>query len=205
MPTLESLTALTLASLAVMGSPGPATISVTAVGGTFGVKRALPYLAGLILGTTTVLLIVAAGLTTVLLSLPFLAPVLVAGSLVYVLDLAYRIATAPPLAEIHPAAVAPPLWGGLALGIANPKAYFAIAAVFAANRLAADPPLDAIEKTPVITRAQSRIGRRARRLFRAGAGSTRRLRAPLALSRYLGFRGWLGVRYHWRIVRALPG
>jgi len=49
--TAQLLT-LILAALVVMGSPGPSTMSVTAVGAAFGFRRALAYLAGLVLGTT---------------------------------------------------------------------------------------------------------------------------------------------------------
>jgi threonine/homoserine/homoserine lactone efflux protein len=150
MPDWTSLASLVLTSLAVMGSPGPATVSVTAVGATFGVRRTLPYLVGLILGTSAVLAIVAAGLTAALLSLPFLAPALIGASLAYVLFLAYQIATAPPLSAIDPAVDAPGVPGGIILGVANPKAYFAIGAVFAANRLAVDPATEALMKTAVL-------------------------------------------------------
>ena len=50
------LLALLLSSLAIMGSPGPATISLTAAGSVHGVRRSLGYLAGIVLGTTIVLL-----------------------------------------------------------------------------------------------------------------------------------------------------
>jgi hypothetical protein len=42
-----SLGPLLLASAAIMGSPGPATISLVGVGSAFGVRRALPYLVGI--------------------------------------------------------------------------------------------------------------------------------------------------------------
>src|SRR4051812_41633491 len=42
---------LLLTSLALMGSPGPSTVSVTAVGAAFGLRRSLAYVLGLILGT----------------------------------------------------------------------------------------------------------------------------------------------------------
>ena len=45
--------ALVLTSLAIMGSPGPATISLTATGSAFGVRRSLGYLTGIVIGTTT--------------------------------------------------------------------------------------------------------------------------------------------------------
>ena len=50
------LLSLIVASLVVMGSPGPSTVSVTAVGAAFGLGRSLGYLSGLIAGTVAVLL-----------------------------------------------------------------------------------------------------------------------------------------------------
>jgi threonine/homoserine/homoserine lactone efflux protein len=133
-----------------MGSPGPATISIAAVGSTFGIARALPYLVGLVTGTTGVLVIVALGLSAALLALPAIGPALTIASVAYVVYLAWRIASAPPLAAAGPASAPPSLWGGGVLGIANPKAYVAIAAVFAANRVATDPAADALAKTLVL-------------------------------------------------------
>ena len=97
-----------------------------------------------------VLVAVAAGVSAALLSLPAIGPVLTVGSVLYIVYLAWRIATAPPLAEIDPAIAPPPLWGGVALGVANPKAYVAIGAVFAANRLTIDPATDALAKTAIL-------------------------------------------------------
>ncbi|WP_342360724.1 LysE family translocator [Terrarubrum flagellatum] len=133
-----ALLSLILSSLIVMGSPGPSTVSVTAVGAAFGFRRSLPYAAGLILGTTVVLAAVASGAVALLLSVPAAATALTILSAVYMLWLAFRIATAPPLGEPDAARQAPPLAAGLALAIANPKAWFAIAAVFAGVTLFRD-------------------------------------------------------------------
>jgi len=132
---LSSLASLVLAAAVVMGSPGPSTMSITAAGAAFGLRRSLGYLAGLVMGTTTVLMAVALGLLTLLLSLPWLAPGLIAASGIYILYLAFRIATAPPLSRQARPVAAPSLAGGFFLAIANPKAYAAIAAVFAGTRL----------------------------------------------------------------------
>ena len=131
-PTLLSLV---LASAVVMGSPGPATMSVTAIGASFGFRRSLPYAAGIILGTAAVLAAVAAGLVSVLMAQPRLAPVLVGLSAVYMVYLAFRIATAPPLSAPGGRAGAPKFLGGFLFALANPKAYVAIAAVFGASTL----------------------------------------------------------------------
>jgi threonine/homoserine/homoserine lactone efflux protein len=145
-----SVGALIVASLAVMGSPGPATISIAAVGSAYGVRRSLKYLIGIILGTTLVLIAVATGLTATLLAVPALRPVLVVISAAYILWLAYHIATAPPFAQQRETSDAPSLTGGTLLAVANPKAWVAIAAVFASARLAETATLDAAAKTVVL-------------------------------------------------------
>jgi threonine/homoserine/homoserine lactone efflux protein len=144
------LLTLVLAAVVVMGSPGPSTMSVTAVGAAFGLRRSLRYLAGLIAGTVTVLIAVATGVVSLLLSVPHAAPVLVAASAAYILYLAYKIATAPPLSKLDGDVTAPSFMGGFLLAIANPKAYVAIAAVFAGTTLADNPTPDALLKTAVL-------------------------------------------------------
>jgi threonine/homoserine/homoserine lactone efflux protein len=142
---------LVVASVAIMGSPGPATISLTAVGSAYGVRRCLAYLVGIILGSATVLVAVATGVTATLLAVPAMRVVLLAISAAYILWLAYHIATAPPLAAETATAGAPALAAGLVLGIANPKAWVAIAAVFASARLADSATTDAAAKIAVLT------------------------------------------------------
>lgn len=127
----QQVLTLVLAAMVVMGSPGPATISVTAVGAAFGLRLSLGYTSGVVLGTIVVLLIVAAGVFGAITSLPGLAPVLSIASAGYILYLAFKIATAPPLAESGSTATRPDLASGLMLAVANPKAYVAIGAVFA--------------------------------------------------------------------------
>jgi len=146
-----SLGPLLLAATAIMGSPGPATVSLVAVGSVYGVRRSLPYLVGIIVGTTAVLVAVATGITAALLAVPALSSVLLAISAAYILWLAYHIATAPPLSRQTAASAAPSLAGGALLGVANPKAWVAIAAVFASVELADAPAADAAAKTVALT------------------------------------------------------
>lgn len=131
----SSITALILAALVITGSPGPSIMSATAVGAAFGFRHALSYVSGLMAGTTVVLLAVAAGLLSLLLSLPRMATALVTISVVYITYLAFRIATAPPLSSNVELPRAPSFGGGFLLAVANPKAFIAIAAVFASNAL----------------------------------------------------------------------
>lgn len=146
-----SVAPLLVTSLAIMGSPGPATISLTAVGSAYGVRRSLAYLIGIIVGTTIVLVAVATGITATLLAVPALRSVLIAVSAAYILWLAYHVATAPPLAAQTAASDAPSLAGGTLLSVANPKAWVAIAAVFASSRLADSSAADATAKVALLT------------------------------------------------------
>ena len=82
--------------------------------------------------------------------MPAARPVLIGVAVLYILHLAFHIATAPPLDARSRAAAAPSLAGGLLLGVANPKAWLAIAAVFVSVRLASSPAVDAGLKTCVL-------------------------------------------------------
>jgi threonine/homoserine/homoserine lactone efflux protein len=144
-----SLGSLVLISLAIMGSPGPATISLIAAGSVYGVRRSLAYLVGVIVGTTTVLIAVGTGMTAALQALPVIGSALLWISTAYILWLAYHIATAGPLSE--ETAAAPSFAGGALLGLANPKGWVGIAAVFGSAHLADDAATDGAAKTAVLT------------------------------------------------------
>ena len=135
-----------------MGSPGPANIGATASATAFGLRRSLPYLLGSIMGTTAVLVAVAAGLASLLLAQPHLGPALLALSVCYLLHLAYKIATAPPLAVVDARAEAPAWSSGVVLAVANPKAYAALGTVFTGSTLGLPTELlDTLVKTLILT------------------------------------------------------
>lgn len=142
---------LLVTALAIMGSPGPATISLTAAGSAYGVRRSLGYLAGIVAGTVVVLVAVATGITATLLAVPALRSVLLVVSAAYILWLAWRIATAPRVRDQPTTAAAPSLAGGVLLGVANPKAWVAIAATFASVRLADPATADAAAKVALLS------------------------------------------------------
>jgi threonine/homoserine/homoserine lactone efflux protein len=146
----RSIGPLLLTALAVMGSPGPATISLAAAVSAYGVRRSLGYLIGLMVGTAIVLIAVATGITTTLLAVPAMRAVLIGVSAAYILWLAYRIATATRLGDRAATRAAPSLVGGMVLGVANPKAWVAIAAVFANARLSETATTDAAAKIAVL-------------------------------------------------------
>jgi threonine/homoserine/homoserine lactone efflux protein len=142
---------LLVTSLAIMGSPGPATISLTAAGSAYGIRRSLGYLVGIVVGTTLVLVAVATGITAALLVVPGLRIGFVVVSAAYILWLAYRVATAPPLGTEAPVGEVPSVAGGTLLGVANPKAWIAIAAVYAGAHLADGAATDAAVKVAILT------------------------------------------------------
>jgi threonine/homoserine/homoserine lactone efflux protein len=147
----QSLLTLVLEATAVMGTPGPSTMAVTATGAAFGVRRSLGFVSGAIAGTVAVLLAVATGVVALLVSIPGLGSALTLASAAYIFYLAWRIATAPPLSKQSADAPAPSLAAGFLLAIANPKAWFAIAAVFTGSTLIwSSHQLDALLKAVVL-------------------------------------------------------
>ncbi len=147
----QSVAALVVSAAVIMGSPGPSNLSAAAVGAAFGARRAAAYVAGLASGTLAVLLMVSFGLLALLTTVPLAAVMLKVASAIYLMYLAYRIGTAPPLRADLQGAAAPAYPGGFLLGVANPKAYFAIAAVVAGNTLfPGDARLDGMAKGSIL-------------------------------------------------------
>jgi threonine/homoserine/homoserine lactone efflux protein len=140
---VEGLAAFLLAAVALAGSPGPATLSLTATGAAFGARRGAAYLAGIVVGMVAVMAVVASGLVGLLLAVPGATPVVTVLAAAYFLYLAWRIATAPPLAADTALRRTPTFTGGLLLSLVNPKGYAAMAALFSSfvlvhGRLALD-------------------------------------------------------------------
>lgn len=130
-----------LAALALTGSPGPNTLSMAAVGASFGRLRGIEYMVGLNLGMVVVIALVGTGMAGIVLAVPGLAPIITVLAAAYFLYLAYRIATAPPLKaatpdnSATPTKPAPRWYEGFGLSLVNPKAYAAMAALFSGHVL----------------------------------------------------------------------
>lgn len=145
----ESLAAFVIAALALTGSPGPATLGLSAAGAAFGLRRSLALMTGIIVGVLIVFAAAAAGLTGLILAQPLLGPIVKALSVAYMLWLAWSIATAPPLSDAA-GVNAPSFWGGMFLGVGNPKAYAAMAALSSGFVLAMEPRADALLKGMIL-------------------------------------------------------
>jgi threonine/homoserine/homoserine lactone efflux protein len=127
---MDGLPGFLLAAVALAGSPGPATLSLTATGAAFGARRGIAYLMGIVVGMAAVMAIVASGVVGLLLAVPGATPIVTMLAAAYFLYLAWRIATAPPLAADTAQRRAPTFTGGLLLSLVNPKGYAAMAALF---------------------------------------------------------------------------
>ncbi len=149
---MAQLLVLWMAAFPLMGSPGPATMSLAAMGAAYGVRRALWYLLGIIAGTFGVLMMIATGVTGLILAQPALVSAISVVAAVYIVYLAYRIAMAPVVGRELETAHAPSFGGGFVLAIANPKAFAAIGAVYASVELVPGPVwLDAALKIAALS------------------------------------------------------
>ena len=148
---MENIATFVLAALALVGSPGPNTLSLAAVGAAFERPAAIRYMLGLNLGLIGVIVIVGSGVSGLLLALPGAAPLITTLAAAYFLFLAYRIATAPPLGEQSHNRREPRWFEGTLLSLINPKAYAAMAALYSGFVLVAGNALsDAIAKAAVL-------------------------------------------------------
>ena len=148
---LEALLALIVATTALLGSPGPAPLSLAAVGATVGFRKGLRYLCGLLAGLIVVVVGAAAGIAVLFARFPNLELVIKIAGGAYLLWIAYRIATASPLAEsAQPLAAPPALVDGFVLNLLNPKAYAALLALLSQFRLPFDDPIAAFTLTGLV-------------------------------------------------------
>jgi threonine/homoserine/homoserine lactone efflux protein len=124
------------AAVGLLGSPGPAIAALVAVGRARGLVGGLPYFLGLQSGLATAAGITAAGLFSLLAALPSALRVMTIAATVYLIYLAYKIASSPvgKAAQAGGNAHASPAAGFL-LGVTNPKAYLAFASLLASYTL----------------------------------------------------------------------
>ena len=124
------------AAVGLLGSPGPAIAALIAVGRARGLVGGLPYFLGLQLGLATAAGITAAGLFSLLAAFPSALRVMTIAATVYLIYLAYKIASSPvgEAAQASNGAHSSPAAGFL-LGVTNPKAYLAFASLLASYTL----------------------------------------------------------------------
>ncbi|MEM8789158.1 MAG: LysE family translocator [Pseudomonadota bacterium] len=123
---------------AMVGTPGPANMVLLAAGARFGLRRALPFVAGVALGKQLIIWPMGFGLMALLTQMPLAFAILKYASAAYILYLAWRIAGA----RIAPGGggdTPPRFAAGLIVHPLNPKAWAMISASFT-NFVAAGTP-----------------------------------------------------------------
>jgi len=128
---VEALFTLSVATGLLLGSPGPATLSLAAVGATFGVSRGIPYLAGILLGLSCAMAGAVLGIAAIFVQWPQARWVVQILGAIYLTYVAFQIATAPVLHDGDTAPHnMPGFRDGFVLNLLNPKAYAAFFVLF---------------------------------------------------------------------------
>ncbi|MEO9682275.1 MAG: LysE family translocator [Tateyamaria sp.] len=112
-----------------VGTPGPANMALLATGARYGVRAALPFVAGVSLGKQLVIWPVGFGLLQLADSAPWVFQALKWVSAAYVIWLAWKVANLR-LGQGDPASSAPGFAAGLIVHPLNPKAWAMIVAGF---------------------------------------------------------------------------
>jgi threonine/homoserine/homoserine lactone efflux protein len=120
--TVDLISALTVYAFVASVTPGPNNMMLLASGVNFGFRRTLPHMLGITIGFSVMLALVGLGLGQIFARFPAIYAVLRYGGGAYMLYLAWKIATAGPIAE---GGGARPLnfLGAAAFQWVNPKAW----------------------------------------------------------------------------------
>jgi len=122
--TPDLILALTGFAIATTFSPGPNNVMLMASGANFGLRRSVPHMAGIGLGVMSLVAGAGAGLGRLFDLWDWLRPVMAVAAGLYLLYLAWRIATAAPkLRGAEPAGRPLTLLQAAAFQWVNPKAW----------------------------------------------------------------------------------
>ncbi len=121
--TYDQLLALTAFAFVTSITPGPNNLMLMTSGANFGVRRTVPHMLGVGLGFVFMAVLVGAGLSQVFVAVPQLYTALKVLSVVYLLYLAWKIATAPPPGEAAQAGRPMTFLAAAAFQWVNPKAW----------------------------------------------------------------------------------
>jgi len=128
---IEAIGSLILATTLLLGSPGPVPIALAATGASFGVKRGVPFLAGILCGLAVAITLGSLGIVALFSTFPASRIALGIAGALYICYIAVKIATAPLLAEQDLSRTKTPSFrDGFILNLLNPKAYAAFVALF---------------------------------------------------------------------------
>ncbi len=97
--TLDILTALAVFAFVSSITPGPNNLMLMASGANFGFRRTVPHMLGIGIGFTVMILLVGAGLVQIFEQYPVSHTILKTASVLYLLYLAWKIASAAPIKD----------------------------------------------------------------------------------------------------------
>lgn len=121
--TPSVLAALAAFALVTTITPGPNNLMLLASGANFGFRKTLPHMVGIVVGLSGLTLVVGGGLMVLFEAYPVLNAWLGAVSAVYLLWLAWKIASAEPLKERDSKGKPMTLLQAAAFQWVNPKAW----------------------------------------------------------------------------------
>lgn len=121
--TSAILTALLGFAFVTTVTPGPNNLMLMASGANFGFRRTVPHMLGIAGGVSLMALLVGLGLMALFEAVPALSGILKVVSVLYLLWLAYKIATAAPIEARDAKARPMTLMQAAAFQWVNPKAW----------------------------------------------------------------------------------
>ena len=121
--TYDLLAALALFAFVSSITPGPNNLMLMASGANFGFRRSIPHMLGIGVGFVVMVILVGAGLARVLDAWPHSHTVLRAVSIVYLVWLAWKIATAAPIRDQAAGGTPMTFLQAAAFQWVNPKAW----------------------------------------------------------------------------------
>ena len=125
----EPVISLIVATGLLLGSPGPAPLALAATGATYGIRKGIPFLIGILFGLSFAIVGASVGLAALFSAFPNLQIVCQLIGAAYIVYIAYKIATAPTISN-DISHCAPQFKDGFILNLLNPKAYAAFLAIF---------------------------------------------------------------------------
>ncbi|WP_299768333.1 LysE family translocator [uncultured Pseudoteredinibacter sp.] len=144
---LEAIITLITATALLLGSPGPAPMALAAVGAAYPLQQGLKFLAGILAGLIWVMLFAAFILNGLISIHPYLLSTMQVLAALYIVWVAYKIATAPINPSNADTLMEPGFWQGFVFNLINPKAYAAFVALFSSFMLPGEDSLHALLKT----------------------------------------------------------
>lgn len=137
---VPDIAALSLAVIALLGSPGPGPLALAAIGAAFGPRKGAPFLAGILTAIAAAMALTALGASALLAASPKLLLAAKIAALSYIVFVAWRIARVAAFTSDQEE-TPPSFIDGFLLNIVNPKVYAAFAVIFSAFSIEHPQPL----------------------------------------------------------------